>query len=143
MTSIPSDLGRRFVAREATVGIVGMGYVGLPLMLAATAAGFRVIGFDIDLARIEGLNAGRSPLGHIGDARVGAARATGRFEATADLARSAAADAVLICVPTPLGDHREPDLRYVEGTARALAPICAGASSSSSNPPPGPAPRRR
>jgi UDP-N-acetyl-D-glucosamine dehydrogenase len=122
MTSTPSDLGRRFVAREATVGIVGMGYVGLPLMLAATAAGFRVIGFDIDLARIEGLNAGRSPLGHIGDARVGAARATGRFEATADLARSAAADAVLICVPTPLGDHREPDLRYVEGTARALAP---------------------
>jgi UDP-N-acetyl-D-glucosamine dehydrogenase len=123
MTAALSEtLCRRFAAREATVGIVGMGYVGLPLMLAATAAGFRVIGFDIDLARVEGLNAGRSPLRHIGDARVRAAREAGRFEASADLARAAEADAILICVPTPLGRHREPDLSYVEGTTRALAP---------------------
>lgn len=122
MTPDPSDLARRFADREATVGIVGMGYVGLPLMLAATASGFRVLGFDIDLVKIEGLNAGRSPLKHIGDAPVQAARASGLFEATADLARSAEAEAILICVPTPLGPHREPNLGYVESTTRAIAP---------------------
>ena len=122
MTPDPSDLARRFADRKATLGIVGMGYVGLPLMLAATASGFRVLGFDIDLVKIEGLNAGRSPLKHIGDAPVQAARASGLFEATADLARSAEADAILICVPTPSGPHREPDLGYVESTTRAIAP---------------------
>jgi UDP-N-acetyl-D-glucosamine dehydrogenase len=122
MTPDPSDLARRFADRKATLGIVGMGYVGLPLMLAATASGFRVLGFDIDLVKIEGLNAGRSPLKHIGDAPVQAARASGLFEATADLARSAEAEAILICVPTPLGPHREPNLGYVESTTRAIAP---------------------
>ena len=122
MTPDPSDLARRFADRKATVGIVGMGYVGLPLMLAATASGFRVLGFDIDLVKIEGLNAGRSPLKHIGDAPVQAARAAGLFEATADLTRSAEAEAILICVPTPLGPHREPNLGFVESTTRAIAP---------------------
>jgi UDP-N-acetyl-D-glucosamine dehydrogenase len=98
-----------------------MGYVGLPLMLAATGAGFRVIGFDIDEPKVGALNHGKSPLKHIGNDRVTVAREQGRFEATADFGRLGEADAILICVPTPLGRHREPDLSYVEATARSIA----------------------
>jgi UDP-N-acetyl-D-glucosamine dehydrogenase len=119
--SDPELLARRFAARDALVGVVGLGYVGLPLALTAAGAGFRVLGFDVDGPKVQGLNGGRSPLAHIGDARVAAALAAGRFEATANLARLGEPDAVLICVPTPLGRHREPDLSYVEGTARAVA----------------------
>lgn len=106
---------------SAKLAVIGMGYVGLPLMLAATGAGFRVLGFDTDPAKVEMLDAGRSPLRHIGDAPVAAARASGLFEATGDETRLAGADAVLICVPTPLGPHREPDLSHVEHTAAMLA----------------------
>ena len=113
---------KRFAAHEAVLGIVGMGYVGLPLMLAATGAGFRVIGFDIDPPKVEGLNAGRSPLAHIGHAPIAAARTAGRFEATGDFGRIADVDAILICVPTPLGRHKEPDLSYVIGTVEAILP---------------------
>lgn len=114
-------LAARFRARDASVGIIGMGYVGLPLMLAATNAGFRVLGFDVDEPKVAALNEGRSPLKHFGDARIAATRESGLFEATADFARLGEADAVLICVPTPLGPHREPDLSYVEATARSIA----------------------
>jgi UDP-N-acetyl-D-glucosamine dehydrogenase len=107
--------------RQACVGIIGMGYVGLPLMLAAAAAGFRTLGFDIDGPKVEALNAGRSPLEHVPHARIEAARAGGRFEATADFARLGEPDALLICVPTPLGRHQEPDLAFVEATARDIA----------------------
>lgn len=117
----PDELERRFSARDAHLGIVGMGYVGLPLMLAAVAAGFRVTGFDVDAPKVAGLNAGKSPLQHVGDARIAAARASGQFTATNDLGRLGEPDAVLICVPTPLGPHREPDLSYVEATAVAIA----------------------
>ena len=115
-------LQARIDARSAVIGIVGLGYVGLPLMLAATAAGYRAIGFDIDPERVLELNQGRSPLAHIDDAAIARALDAGRFSATADYARAAEVDALLICVPTPLGRHREPDLSYVEGTARSLAP---------------------
>ena len=115
-------LRRRIERREAVLGIVGLGYVGLPLMLAATGRGFRVLGFDVDAPKVRGLNEGRSPLRHIGDAPVAAARAAGQFEATGDFARIAEVDAVLICVPTPLGPHHEPDLSFVEATARSVRP---------------------
>jgi UDP-N-acetyl-D-glucosamine dehydrogenase len=98
-----------------------MGYVGLPLMLAATDVGFSVLGFDIDLAKVVGLNRGQSPLRHLGEARIAAALAAGRFSATGDFSRLCEPDAILICVPTPLGAHREPDLSYVEATARTVA----------------------
>jgi UDP-N-acetyl-D-glucosamine dehydrogenase len=114
-------LSKRFADREAVVGIIGMGYVGLPLMLAATGAGFRVLGFDIDEPKVGALNHGKSPLKHIGDTRVTAARQSRRFEATADMHRLNEPDAILICVPTPLGKHREPDLSYVERTAESIA----------------------
>jgi UDP-N-acetyl-D-glucosamine dehydrogenase len=112
----------RIRARQWVVGIVGLGYVGLPLMRAVTNAGFRVLGFDIDQERVAGLNAGRSPIRHLGHEFIGAQVSSGRFEATADFARAGEADAILICVPTPLGLHREPDLSFVENTVCRLAP---------------------
>jgi UDP-N-acetyl-D-glucosamine dehydrogenase len=112
---------QRIAAREATVGVIGLGYVGLPLALALVATGNRVIGFDIDPEKAEALNAGHSYIKHIGDEPVREMRARG-FEATADMARLNAADAILICVPTPLSRNREPDLSYVVSTAEALAP---------------------
>lgn len=108
--------------KEPVVGIVGMGYVGLPLAMQFVRSGARVIGFDIDPPKVEALNAGRSYIKHIGAERVGEARATKRFEATADYARVAELDACLLCVPTPLGPNREPDLSYVLNTGRQIAP---------------------
>ena len=107
--------------RSAVIGICGLGYVGLPLSLRFAQAGYRVIGFDIDRAKIEALNAGHSYIGHIGDAPVAAARAAG-FEATDDFARAGDADALIICVPTPLKHNREPDLGFVIATVDALVP---------------------
>ena len=123
MTAVDAgSIERRFVDRDATLGIIGMGYVGLPLMLAAIAAGFRVTGFDIDRPKVARLNDGVSPLAHIGHARVAAARASGSFEATSDFSKVAATQAILICVPTPLGRHQEPDLSFVTGTIEAILP---------------------
>ncbi|MCU0839446.1 MAG: nucleotide sugar dehydrogenase [Rhodospirillales bacterium] len=114
-------LEQRFRDRTALVGIIGLGYVGLPLMLAAAKAGFRTLGFDINAQRVEELNGGASPLQHIPDAQIAAVIGDGRFTATADFARLAEPDALLICVPTPLTKQREPDLSFVETTARDIA----------------------
>jgi UDP-N-acetyl-D-glucosamine dehydrogenase len=110
-----------FRDRDAVVAVVGLGYVGLPLSLCACEAGFRVLGFDINAARVGELNAATSPLRHIADERIAGARRENRFAATSDPARLAEADAVLVCVPTPIGPHREPDLSFVEDTARMIA----------------------
>ncbi|HEX8617225.1 MAG TPA: nucleotide sugar dehydrogenase [Thermoanaerobaculia bacterium] len=107
--------------RTATVGVIGLGYVGLPLVLLFSESGFRVIGFDIDDKKVDALHRGESYIRHIGPERVASAFSSGRAEATADYERLAECDAVLICVPTPLGDHREPDLKYVRMTAEAIA----------------------
>lgn len=112
---------KRFETRKAVVGIVGLGYVGLPLMLRFQAAGFRVLGIDIDTEKVTKLNAGQSYIAHIPTDSIAAARQNG-FEATFDFSRSAEADALIICVPTPLNKNREPDLTYVTGTVEALAP---------------------
>jgi UDP-N-acetyl-D-glucosamine dehydrogenase len=121
MESAADRLAERIRTGRARFGVVGLGYVGLPLALAACRSGLEVLGFDIDAPKVEGLNAGRSPLAHIGDRAVAQARASGRFAATADFGRLGEVDAIAICVPTPLGAHREPDLSYVEATARAIA----------------------
>ena len=113
-----SDL---IAAGKATIGVVGLGYVGLPLALAIARTGQKVIGFDIDPKKAEQLNSGRSYFAHIEDARVQSMRDTG-FEATADVAQLHHADAILICVPTPLSRNREPDLSYVTTTAESLVP---------------------
>jgi len=117
----PEQLESRLHERTARIGIIGMGYVGLPLALAAGGAGFPVLGFDIDPAKVALLNAGRSPLEHLGDAAIAALRRRGRFEASDDFARLGEVEVVVVCVPTPLGRHREPDLSFVENTARTVA----------------------
>jgi UDP-N-acetyl-D-glucosamine dehydrogenase len=109
--------------KTATVGVVGLGYVGLPLVELFARKGFRVKGFDIDVRKIEDLSAGRSYIGHISSERIGALIESGLFEATSDFSRMGEADAVIICVPTPLGTHREPDLRPVINTGKAIGKV--------------------
>jgi UDP-N-acetyl-D-glucosamine dehydrogenase len=107
--------------RTAVIGIVGLGYVGLPLTLRYSEVGFKVLGIDIDAAKVTRLNQGGSYIEHIPAHTVTRARANG-FEATSDLSRAAEADALIICVPTPLNAYREPDLSFVLGTVEALLP---------------------
>jgi len=113
---------RRIQDRQAKVGVIGMGYVGLPLAVAAHGAGFPVLGFDVDPAKIEGINAGRSPIGRLDDEMIGRMRASGRFEVTGDYSRLVDCEIIVICVPTPLNRYREPDISYVTGTTEAIAP---------------------
>jgi UDP-N-acetyl-D-glucosamine dehydrogenase len=107
--------------RRATVSVIGLGYVGLPLVQAFTGAGFPVIGFDKDTEKIENLLAGKSYIKHITDSSVAEMTGSGRFSATADFDRLKEADCILICVPTPLNEYREPDLSYVLNSTAAVA----------------------
>lgn len=115
------QLIRKFADRTAVIGIVGLGYVGLPLMLRYTDAGFRVLGFDIDTFKTDSLNSGKSYIEHIPSEKIAAARRKG-FEATDDFSRIAEADTVILCVPTPLNKYREPDISFVTGTTDAVKP---------------------
>lgn len=117
-----SVLLQKIKDRSYVVGIVGLGYVGVPLALAAIRGGFTVLGFDIDADRVAHLNQGRSQIKHIPSDDIAKACETGRFSATADFNRLNEPDAILIAVPTPLTKQREPDLSYVEATAEAIAP---------------------
>ncbi len=116
-----AGLKERIESREARIGIVGMGYVGLPLALLFSGERFRVTGFDVALDKVSTLNAGGSYIVRILPAEVQAAQKTG-FRATADYSEIAQMDAVIICVPTPLNEHHEPDLSYVTGTVESIAP---------------------
>jgi len=111
--------------RQALVGVIGLGYVGLPLVLRFLEEGFPVLGFDTDPGKVEKLNRGESYIKHIAAHRLTewVAGPDPRFRATHDLRRLGEPDALLICVPTPLTRHREPDLRYVEDTTRAIAAV--------------------
>jgi UDP-N-acetyl-D-glucosamine dehydrogenase len=124
-TSLTAFLGR-IADREARIGVVGLGYVGLPLAQRFAEVGFRVTGFDTDTRKVEALEAGRSYIEHIQHDTVAEMRAHG-FEATADMGRAAAVDALVLCVPTPLNRYREPDLSFVRDTMRALAPALRAA----------------
>jgi UDP-N-acetyl-D-glucosamine dehydrogenase len=106
--------------RKAVVGIIGLGYVGLPLAQAFSTKGFGVIGFDIDPAKVERLHRGESYIGHISADTIRVMR-DNRFDATTDFGRLAEADAVIVCVPTPLTDAREPDLTYIVNSAKSIA----------------------
>src|SRR5438094_2753945 len=116
-----AQLRRKIETRSARVGIIGLGYVGLPLGLLFSEEKFPVTGFDIDASKVEKLNSGASYIHHIPSTEIQAAGKQG-FRATADNAQLAQADAIIICVPTPLDEYREPDLSYIELTAQAIAP---------------------
>ena len=111
-----------FVGKNLRVGIIGCGYVGLPLALRFADVGNCVMGFDVDQKKVDALNAGKSYIQHIPADKIKAHVEAGKFRATSDFARLRDVDAVLICVPTPLDERREPDLSYVVDTAKAIAP---------------------
>ena len=112
----------RIRSEEATVGVVGLGYVGLPLALTFCQGKFQVVGFDVDERKVERLQASESYIRHIPADRIDAVVSSGQFKPTTDYAHIRDCDAVLLCVPTPLTAHREPDMTYVIKTAEAVGP---------------------
>lgn len=107
--------------KTANIGIIGLGYVGLPLVKAFTDAGFKTTGFDVDASKVEALLAGKSYIKHLPGEWIGGCIKEGKFTPTSDLGQLGTPDVLLICVPTPLSDSRDPDLFYVEETTRAIA----------------------
>ncbi|MDX1502280.1 MAG: nucleotide sugar dehydrogenase [Thermoanaerobaculia bacterium] len=124
MSTLESETAARLRAaiddRTARVGVIGLGYVGLPLALTFVEGGFRVIGFDVDEAKVEVLGRGESYIRHISADRCRLAVERGGLEATSDFGRLGDADALLICVPTPLTENREPEMRFVVQTAEQI-----------------------
>ena len=118
----PEQLETLYHDRKAVLGVIGMGYVGLPLTLAAAAAGYRVVGFDIDPTKIEQINRGKSYLKHISGELIANAVRDNKLRATANFEDIKAVNAIIICVPTPLTANREPDLSFVERTVESIAP---------------------
>ena len=119
--SIKKQAIRKFQDRSAVIGIIGLGYVGLPLALRYAEAGYTVLGFDVDPVKPEKIAAGLTYFQHIPDERVRQAVEAG-FSATTDFSRSNEADALIICVPTPLKEHREPDISFVTDTMDTITP---------------------
>lgn len=107
--------------KQAKVGVVGLGYVGLPLIDAFTKGGFTSIGYDVDQRKIDSLNKGESYIAHIPSSKIKAWMQAGQFSCTSDMSRLSEADVILICVPTPLSESRDPDLSYVTGTTDSIA----------------------
>jgi UDP-N-acetyl-D-glucosamine dehydrogenase len=116
-----NELLNKLNNKDAVIGIVGLGYVGLPLMLRYIEVGYKVLGFDIDPDKVDALNAGQSYIEHISSDAITHATQHG-FSATTDFSRAADADALIICVPTPLNKYREPDLSFVTDTTDSLVP---------------------
>ncbi|MDO4879113.1 MAG: nucleotide sugar dehydrogenase [Neisseria sp.] len=114
-----TTLIQKLTSGRAVIGIIGLGYVGLPLMLRYSEAGYKVLGFDIDGEKTAKLNAGLSYIEHIPGGKIASARAAG-FEATTDFSRIGEADALILCVPTPLNKYREPDISFITDTADAV-----------------------
>ena len=108
-------------SRTARVGVIGLGYVGLPLAVTAAERGFPVTGFDVDARKMELLDAGESYIGAVGAERLAGVKAQGNFGWTTDFARLNNCDVIIICVPTPLTRHREPNLSFIENTAQTIA----------------------
>jgi UDP-N-acetyl-D-glucosamine dehydrogenase len=116
-----TEITRKIENRQARIGVVGLGYVGLPLSLLFSEERFAVTGFDIDPRKVDALNSGSSYIARIAAEEIESARKSG-FAATADFTQVAAMDAVIICVPTPLSEYHEPDLSYIRGTLESIAP---------------------
>jgi UDP-N-acetyl-D-glucosamine dehydrogenase len=118
--SVAQDLIAKAERREALFGIVGLGYVGLPLAVELADAGYRVLGFDVQDKVVDGLNAGRSHVKDVTDAQLQAVVKAGRFSATSDMLRLAEPDAVSICVPTPLSKFKDPDVSYIVAATESV-----------------------
>ena len=119
--AVVDSIENKFRGRTATVGVIGLGYVGLPLLCLIAERGFTALGFDTDPAKVEKLNGGDSYITHISSESIAVLRKSGRFCATDDFRRLSKADAIIICVPTPLSRQREPNLDFVVSTANAIA----------------------
>lgn len=121
MSELSSKLIKKLKHKSALIGILGLGYVGQPLLLRYSELGYKVIGFDVDEGKVQNLNSGHSKIAHIDDARIQGAVNAG-FEATTDFTRVAECDALILCVPTPLNKYREPDMSYVVNTTDMMKP---------------------
>jgi UDP-N-acetyl-D-glucosamine dehydrogenase len=122
MDKVEMALEDLYFQKRAVIGIIGLGYVGIPLALAALNSGFNVVGFDIDQKKVDAINAGISYLKHIPTEVISKYVALGKLKATFDYSAIKTVDAIIICVPTPLTAYREPDLTFVENTTTAIAP---------------------
>jgi UDP-N-acetyl-D-glucosamine dehydrogenase len=120
-TEISACLVQAIIARSATVGVIGLGYVGLPLAAAIARAGFPTIGFDIDVAKIHQLNSGTSYIHAVNSGHLSELVGKSRFRATSEFNQLKSCDVIIICVPTPLTRYREPDLSFIQNTARVIA----------------------
>lgn len=121
MPSLAQELKIKLENRTATIAVVGLGYVGLPLVRAMHDAGFTVIGFDRDNEKVEFLNSGKTYLHHLGEDLVPHLTASDRFSPTSDYSELSKADAVILCVPTPLGKHNDPDMSYIVESTKMVA----------------------
>lgn len=121
LPSMHNKLISKIRSKSAVIGIIGLGYVGLPLVIRFSESDFKVIGFDIDNSKIDALNAGQSYIEHISEEKISEAVKKG-FNATSDFSQIKDVDAIIICVPTPLNKHREPDMSYVIGTVDSIIP---------------------
>lgn len=119
------QLTKKLTSKDAVIGIVGLGYVGLPLVLRYLEVGYRVIGLDIDPKKVESLKAGKTYIEHIPDSEI-EKTLKAPFEATTEMSKASECDAIIICVPTPLNKYREPDLTFVTNTVEALGPHLNG-----------------
>ena len=128
---------QKFADKTAKIGIVGLGYVGLPLMLRYVDIGYQVLGFDIDKTKVDKLNKGETYIEHIPAEKIAAA-SNSLFEATTDFSRIGEVEAVILCVPTPLNKYREPDMSFVIDTTDAVKPYLAPVKCCLWNPPPTP-----
>jgi len=121
-SNIQTTIIKNIESGKSTVGIIGLGFVGLPLGLVFAESGIETLGFDVDSQKIEALRSGTSYIRHIPEERVSNARQTDRFIPTSDFTDISRCGAVIICVPTPLDQHLQPDLRFIEATCRSIAP---------------------
>ena len=117
-----SGLKNKLLAREATLGVIGLGYVGLPLAVEKAKAGFKVIGFDVQKEKVDMVNSGHNYIGDVVNEDLKALVDTGMLSATTDFAEAARCDCVCICVPTPLDAHQQPDISYVRSSTESLMP---------------------
>jgi UDP-N-acetyl-D-glucosamine dehydrogenase len=122
ISTLSKDFIASIVGRTARIAVIGLGYVGLPLALGFHARGFQILGIDVDPAKVDALKSGKSYIQHIAAPRIAEMVRGGRFEASTDFAKLGAVDAIIICVPTPLTRHLEPDMSYIVSTCEAIAP---------------------